>query len=400
MKIYYILPFALLLFTLNALSSPTQAQVQPETVYKITELKKPNDWYKEQVEAWTAVTQKDPKNAAAWLNLYKAKRYYNFPAFRRDSLYNLEMNALVDAMEAAIPNSFEFNWVKSWNGGNDGKYWPYMEKAYEIDPNRPEIYEDMLTHYEIEGDWEKVDLFAKKWYESKIMAPSLLWTGYNMLQSTDPNGILFTYGDNDTYPLYVLQSGKGIRTDVATVNISLMMIPDYTRKLFERKGIQYDESALTTLTETKEWPDNVIAFVDHIAEKNPNRKIYLVSTMHQKINEALKDDLWCVGLTYQYSKEKVDKPALIRRNLDRMKLDYLEMNLYSEDYLYEASQAARHNMIYFEPFAQLYEHYLNAGDSWSAAKYREKSLNLAKAAGMDEQVTELLDSLESRIMGK
>jgi hypothetical protein len=77
-----------------------------------------------------------------------------------------------------------------------------------------------------------VIMAAAEWNDhdrsKKTLAPDL---ARDYLNSCPPNAILFTFGDNDTYPLWYAQEVEGVRPDIRILNTSLLGIDWYVNQL-------------------------------------------------------------------------------------------------------------------------------------------------------------------------
>ncbi len=101
-------------------------------------------------------------------------------------------------------------------------------------------------------NWDDHDRSGK--YTAVAMAKAYL-------ESCDPDAILFTIGDNDTFPLWYAQEIEKVRTDIKIVNTSLFMTDWYIDQM---KTKTYESDALPISFTHDEYVGDKLDYVAHI----------------------------------------------------------------------------------------------------------------------------------------
>jgi hypothetical protein len=115
-----------------------------EKIYGKNKVLKPNEYYLKQIPLWKKEVDKNPRNADAWLNYYRANRNAYIKGEEDNSQKSKgvsrfdRLKSIVDEMEKQVPNSYEYNYVKWLNGNNDLSLFPYLEKANILSPQSSE----------------------------------------------------------------------------------------------------------------------------------------------------------------------------------------------------------------------------------------------------------------------
>lgn len=366
---------------LTGASLLASSPVEKQKVYSIVKQHNTLEWYETQAKLWVQELEKDNKNSEAWLYYYTAKRMEKILG---NTVNQKDLDNIVQDIAELIPGSFEHHYITYWNGNNSDELFVHLEKAFELAPDRPETYDDYITHYELLRDRENTAEFCQRLFDSNEISANILAWNYNVLMSTDPDAILITNGDNDTYPAMVLQHVQGIRKDVAIMNISMISYKEYQSIYFAELGIPKMEKSRKDFEDGRSY---MKAICQHI-KANSNRPVYFAISVQPDLYADFEEDLYNVGLAFKWSDDKFDNIAVMRKNYEKKFLkDYLKVDLFND---ISSSVSQYMNASYLMPLLTLHNHYEESEEEQSFTEIEFLINRIAEESGRTEEVEKIL----------
>jgi hypothetical protein len=202
----------------------------------------------------------------------------------------------------------------------------------------------------------------------------------NLLNSCAPNAVLFTGGDNDTFPLWYVQEVEGFRRDVRVCNLSLLGTEWYIQQM---KRKTYESDALPISLEFDNFnkgKNDIVMFYEVPGVKNGidlKQYINLIKTNNPAVQAPLSNgDMTSIlpssVLFLPINKPAIDKanfvPAMLRPLVkDTLQWTIGKKNLYKPDLImldiiatnnwqrpiYFSSTLASDNYLNLKPYMQL-----------------------------------------------
>jgi len=160
----------------------------------------------------------------------------------------------------------------------------------------------------------------------------LLDFGYNLLVGLQPNAILFTNGDNDTYPPLVLQQAcDPFRPDVTVANLSLLNIPAVVKMMRDSLGVPVSltDKEIADLSPKTGTDGRSVVFPSQQVVANivanadrAHRPVYFAVTVYPDVVGPYADRLVLEGLVNRLTEGRRAAPVDLDRISENLTKNY------------------------------------------------------------------------------
>ena len=189
----------------------------------------------------------------------------------------------------------------------------------------------------------------------------------NYLAQLPPNAVIFTRGDNDTFPLWYIQEVEGFRTDVRVVNYMLSGGYWYAHQMGRKV---YDSEKLPLTLSAKEYDNGVNERVSVYEEESLKGKYVELKDVIDFIHNPKAVKYYTSGASVHYLpvrtlKLTVDKEACLRNNIvpesmkdrivDEIRWEIKDENIYKNALLLLDFMATNNweRPVYFTSFSDM-----------------------------------------------
>jgi hypothetical protein len=254
-----------------------------------------------------------------------------------------------EAIERIAPNSFEAHMARFYAEFPSTASFQHLDRAFMRDPARHELIGPKLADALRRNHSLELTQWARKMRDQGQMAAGLYSFADDLFNSIEKDGVIFTAGEMDTYPLLTRQYADGRRRDVLVIDQRLLGDPAYRQRIWERTSA------------SGSVPTSENGFIAALANST-DRQIFLSPALGRDRIGLPQEKLYVVGLTLQYSNSPLN-------NIDKLEERWKKMS--------RTAEAGPLSKNYLLPGIVLLKHYRDAEDESNAMRVETELRALA-----------------------